>query len=233
MIAVWKGLSFTLFGVLFALGMVFYQYKLWKALKDDFLKKELVGMVWFSSFFGILGGRLVFVLSKWSEIGSDPLVWFLFWRHAGFSWLGFYFFWIASVWVYSRLKKRACWLVLEEATRPILGWLAFGYLGLFFSSSFELFPILSLFLFFSFLYFLSGWMEKRYRSWPWYPSGKKGFLFLAINFSFFVPIFLLDFINRGRLYSEDILYILWIVFVLICLFVLSERKLSFLDKRRK
>jgi hypothetical protein len=232
MIGVFKGLSFTLFGVFFALGMVFYQYRLWKILRDHFSSQELMGMIWFSCFLALLGGRLVFILTNWGQMGLDFLGWFLFWRYAGFSWLGFYFFWVASLWLYSKIKNWSYWMVLEEAIGPFLVWLALSWMGQFFSSSFSLFSNLSLVLAFGFLYFFTGWMSKRYRSWAWYPSGKKGFLFLANNLLFFVVFLLLDFVREGRLYSVDILYSGWIIFVLVNFVVLSDYKLNILDRKR-
>ncbi len=192
-----------------------------------------MGVLWISTIVSLLGGRMVFVLGNWGELGGDFLSWVLFWRKSGFSWLAFYFFWVGSIWLFSRIKEWNHWRVLEEVLGPFLGWLSFSYLGMFFSSSFSVFSNLGWFLVFLFLYILSLWIGKNYRSWVWYPSGKKGFLFLAVNILFFVSFFVFSLIKRGGLGSLDILSLGWVILLLTSLFSLGEYKIGGGSKKKK
>jgi hypothetical protein len=99
---------------------------------------------------------------------------------------------------------------------------SFFMLDEFFRTKFGLEPLIY-FCLLVVIFIFSGWISRRYRSFVWYKSGKKGFVLLASNFLFFltlIPVLILFKENNINVVLASVISLI----SLIGLFILGEVK---------
>ncbi len=153
--------------------MVIFLYMLWKNTRDN-LNEETVVFNWLILVSFLVGGRIVwsiFNLTKWNNNIFD---WFLFWENPGFSFVAGLVSVLGYIFVYC-LYNRFHWVELsEDILVPVI---VFGCLWLL--SDWSKFidggywKAIGLVI----VGIVSIW-ARRYRSFYWYKSGKKGFMLL-------------------------------------------------------
>jgi len=158
------------------IGTAVYMYLVWRKLRQDYKSREVVGYLWLVMIGFFLGGRLVFGVLNW-RLWQNWWDWLLFWKNPGINYLGAYGGWL---WVTYWMAKNFDWKIyplLEDLTKTTLLLFIFYVFGK---------PNFLVML--SGTYLLTVWLEKKYRSFGWYKSGKKGFAWLAANL--FLGVFL-------------------------------------------
>lgn len=90
-----------------------------------------------------------------------------------------YFGWMVVTWWYSNNKDWKVWYLFEDEIGIILGLVGMVYVGKV-VANFDIKLLVMVMLVFS-ISWLSGTMKKRYRSFGWYKSGRKGFSFWFSN----------------------------------------------------
>ena len=210
------------FGILIAIGFVLASFIFWRGLKDDFSDEEIFSLTSWSGLFGLLAGRLGYVIFNFQLFLQNPMALFFWTKYFGFSLLGAVLGMVGALLVWAKKGERDIWQVLDVLVASGLAMFIFGSLGAYFSNR-EFF-----YLGFGLAGFLVLILQKfylsKYRSFPFYPSGKVGFLGLSsiiLLFSFILP---LDFYKNGRLSWEAIGYLAVVVVAGGFLYLRSERR---------
>ena len=156
------------------LAIVVFGYLVWKKLRDD-LDKEVNDFIWLSGLAFAIGGRIiwsVFNLNSWSDSLID---WIFFWQKPGFYWQAGVVSMIGFVFAYSFVDRFSFYELAEDICSPLLISLTISRIVPALTGSVDQIRWLAILV----ATYLFGFWAKRYRSFYWYKSGKKGFLFLA------------------------------------------------------
>lgn len=162
-------------------GVFLYLYLGWKSMKDDFGSNKTLKFLWTGLLIFLVFGRVGFmVLSGLARTGGgEGLTGKMLLESRGFNVAVGYLFWFLASWVYCWGNKWKEWVVFENV---IWGgfWLVGGYL-LAENKQVELGVLL--------IAALAGLaVRKKYRSFGWYRSGKKGFVWWFVNMVFWLGI---------------------------------------------
>ncbi|RLC34930.1 hypothetical protein DRH14_01930 [Candidatus Shapirobacteria bacterium] len=219
-----------LFWFLFSLVLIFFNYQLWKVLAKDYDSQKVIVFSWLLVFFSWLGGRLWYGLANWGVWNQNWVDWLSWWNKSGFSWWGAYVFLVVFSLFFSKKNDWKWWNVIEDVIVVVLGasswWLLVEWLK--FRSSKGLVS-LGIVLF---VYLLSKWIKTKYRSFYWYKSGRKGFVFLFANTLTFVLMFFLSILSLFPLKHQFLALGLGLIFGL-GLFMLGSAKGKLLVWKRK
>ena len=161
-----------IFNLIRIVGILLFMYVFWKNLKDDYPSNDVIWLGWLIVAIFYLGSRLMFF-----GVNKDL---FLFWSKPGFSYFGGYLCVLATIALYVKRKSWKMILILEDGVKAFLLFLAFNYFEELFRSKLNgevMVKILIIFL----GYYLTGVFKDKYRSFVWFKSGRKGFVFWSIS----------------------------------------------------
>jgi len=162
------------------LGIGIFLYLLWRKLREDYPDDEVVSLSWGVILAFLVGGRLAFGLENWGVWNYDLSRWILFWQNPGFNYVIGYLTMLAGAWWFLRFKKWKIMSVLEDMVTPIFFLFTFFWVDEYIRSGFD-FELVKVAPFLVLTMILGWWMKRKYRSFVWYKSGKKGFLFWFVN----------------------------------------------------
>lgn len=153
-------------------------YLTWRKLREDYKGDEVISYLWLSVLGMMLAGRVVFGILNW-RLWQNWWDWWLFWEKPGINYVGAYFGWL---WVSFWVAKSYEWKILpllEDTSKILLVLFGFYLVDESIRSTWTrgwwYFTVLAA------AYALVTWVEKKYRSFWWYKSGKKGFVWLVAN----------------------------------------------------
>ncbi len=213
------------------IGIVLFLYLTWRNLRGDYPEEKLISFGWISIIFFLIFGRIGFGLLNWG-VWKNWFDWISVWQKPGMDYLiatiGFV---LAAFWL-SKINQWKFFSFMEDNLKNFLILVSFLMIDELIRNKLSI-EILSYILVIIIAYLFSVWLSKRYRSFVWYKSGKKGFVFLATT----ALIFLL---NLGvLLWFKNRLFLLILsglisLISLVGLFILGEvfQSLS-INKRRK
>ena len=188
------------------IGIVLFLYLTWRNLRGDYPEEKLISFGWISIIFFLIFGRIGFGLLNWGawKNWSD---WISVWQKPGMDYLiatiGFV---LAAFWL-SKINQWKFFSFMEDNLKNFLVLVSFLMIDELIRNKLSI-EILSYILVIIIAYLFSVWLSKRYRSFVWYKSGKKGFSFLSASFlSFLVLGFL------GMLFKINIIgsIFFWII----------------------
>ena len=182
----------------FILAGIISSFSLWRKLREDYKESVIFNLTLLSFFLGLLLGRLVFVLFHFSEFGLSLNNFFTLDLGDNFSLFGIILGVILAVKWMTSGEKGNLWEVLDALVLPLFYFLLLGGFGYFlknkewFSLGYTFTGILGI--------SLSSLVANKYRSFPWYKSGKIGFLFTFFSLISSLALFLLAFFKNDTLY---------------------------------
>jgi len=141
-------------------------------MKENYREEDMIAFGWVSLLVYLIGSRIAFVY-------SEPKMWLEFWKMNQSNVLGGYVLWLALTWMVTKDREWKFFAFCEDSLIN-LAWITFVYFLL--SWNWKLLTLLALTCLVGLL------LKGRYRSFWWYKSGKKGFLFLMVNIVFFIGI---------------------------------------------
>lgn len=203
------------------LVLFFASFIFWKKLKDDYPGEKIFSLTIMILVSFVLGGRLLFILANFSAFNSDFLTSLT--RVPGFLFQGAFLGGVLYLILFAKKNLWNTWQVADAAVFPFLfSVLTFDLLDL--SLSWSVFRV-SLAILTAVVILLSKLIEKKYRTFAWYLSGKVGFVACFSVIAFFGLFLVLEIIAGKILY--------WMMFVDLgiallagCLLYLrSERKI--------
>lgn len=166
-------MMFSLFKLI---GIVLFLYLVWRDLSEDYQDDPLVSYAWVAVMGMLLMGRVVHGLLNWGIWNDSLTSWFLVWQKSGFSYIGAFIGWLAATAWYVRVQDWKLWPFLEDSIGYFFLMVSVMLLDDLLRSNF------SLEIVFYLLTAVTGWLtvgliKKKYRSFWWYKSGRKGFGF--------------------------------------------------------
>ena len=170
------------------LAVLVFLYLNWRTLGDNYDEKKLVAANWLGLLAFVVGGRLVFGLLNWGVWNRSIFDWFAVFSKPGLIVGGGYVGFLLIMGMVSKVNGWKYWSVLEDSVNPWLWFLILWRVGeMKFVWTWVAEEILLI------LVLVACWVfAKRYRSFWWYKSGKKGFVFMMANLIFGLGYLLLS-----------------------------------------
>lgn len=162
-------LPISTFGVLFTIGFIFAVFYIFSVARRDLVlirhsvdEEAILDIVIATSFFGLLGARILHILSNFQPFGFDLLRWILFPYFPGLSLMGGVLGSLAFLIFFCRKKRLPLKTILDIATLGFLLASPFSFLGVFLKEQVSQLPIYSMqaFLYFS-LFFVFILLKKK------------------------------------------------------------------------
>ena len=174
-------------GILRTIGLVIYMYLLWRDLRGDYGDQKTINYAWIALLGFLVGGRLIYGLVNWGVWNDSWLSWLSVWNKPGTNYLGSYIGLVLVSWLVAMKNQWKFLTLMDDIVKPTLIFSSLLMLDEAIRSRFYIKPV----VFFVLLLvdiFLVNWLRKKYRSFIWYKSGKKGFVLLFNNLLFFFAV---------------------------------------------
>lgn len=206
------------------LAGIISSFSLWRKLRDDCKEATIFNLTILSIFLGLFFGRLSFIFFHFSEFGLSFGNFFTLSLGDNFSLFGVILGIILAVkWITSG-EKGNLWEVLDALVLPFFYFLLLGGIGYFLKNK-EWFSLGYTFVgIFGTLF--SPLIANKYRSFPWYKSGKIGFLFTFSSLSSSLLLFLLAFFKKDSLYLYRFVWLITAVASGVALYHRSGRNIK-------
>ena len=207
-------------GILRIIGIILFAYLTWRNLRYSYEEDKVVTYSWVALLIFFVGGRITYGLVNFGVWNDSWLSWFSVWNKPGMDYVGGFLALILTNFIFSRMNGWKFIPFCEDALINSLFLLVFLIGDEFLRTKFDL-RVGFYLLFLVLMMFLMAFFKKKYRSWVWYKSGKKGFAFLATAFvSFLILGFFGIYFKVALFYS--ILYWLISLISLVGLCILGE-----------
>ena len=174
-------------GIFRTIGSIIFMYLLWRNLKDDYDNQKTINYAWAALLGFLVGGRLTYGLINWGVWNDSWISWLTVWNKPGTNYLGGFIGLFLASWLITLKNQWKFLPLMDDIVKPTL---IFSGLLMFdeaIRSNFNLKPIVFFLLLVIDVFFIS-WLKKKYRSFIWYKSGKKGFVLLFNNLLFFLAV---------------------------------------------
>lgn len=209
-----------LFGIIRILIIVVFLYLMWRSMRDDYNDKELVKFCWSILLVFLIGGRLSYGLLNWGVWNDNWLDWILVWLVPGFSYLGGYLFSLIFVVFLANKYNWKLWNILEDLSIIFTLFILVLLIDEFAFSSWTL-TALTRIAALAMVLVLALTVKDKYRSFGWYYSGKKGFVFFWINAWYALMELGLSFWFDEPLWLK-VVYLAWNLLSVAGLFILGD-----------
>ena len=207
-------------GILRIIGIILFAYLTWRNLRDNYEEDKIVNYSWIALLGFFVGGRISYGLVNFGVWNDSWLSWFSVWNKPGMDYVGGFLILILINFIFSKLNNWKFIPFCEDILVNTLLLIAFLMGDEFLRSKFNL-KVGIYFLLMVLLMVFVNFAKKKYRSFVWYKSGKKGFAFLTTGFIAFLILGILGIIFKINL-IYSILY--WIISLisLVGLVILGE-----------
>ena len=209
-------------GILRVVAIILFLYLLWRNLKESYEEQKIISFSWMALLGFIVGGRLVYGLINWGIWNDSFGDWLAVWTKPGMTYTGAYLGLVLVVWLYGKSQQWKFLSFMEDLMKPLLVYSGFLMIDELIRTKFDLKPLVYLGLLII-IYLVNIWLSKRYRSFVWYKSGKKGFVLLATNFLFFLAVTVALILFKENIITMILTSIISLI-SLIGLFILGEVK---------
>jgi len=172
-----------IFSLLRIVAIFLFLYLSWRKMRHDYAQEDLLTYSWLFLLAFLASGRLIYGLVNWGIWNDSIWDWLSVFTKRGFNYFGGYIGAIVFSYFFAKSRSWKMWNFAEDLTPVFMVFMLTLLLG-------ELAVSLSnigLFLWLNLLiatFVLTNILSKKYRSYTWYKSGKKGFGFLLANIIF-------------------------------------------------
>jgi len=209
-------------GIFRVLGVVLFLYLLWRDLRENYDDQKIISFSWLALLGFLVFWRLAYGLINWGVWNDDLVDWISVGTKPGMSYIGGYLGLLLVSWWFVKKEQWKFFNFVEDWIRPFLVMVGIFMVDELVRSKFSWEPILFLVLIIL-VFPLFIFVTKRYRSFVWYRSGKKGFALLSLNFLFFLGLIPVLILFKDNLVNI-ILSVIISLISLIGLFILGEVK---------
>ncbi len=173
----------VIYSVLRILAVALFLYLAWRKLRHDYDEEGLMSYLWMFMLMFLIGGRLVYGMVHWGVWNDSVWDWMAVFTKSGFDYFGGYF--IAMLFSFFYLSSRSwkIWNLAEDMTMIFVVFMLMMLSAEIIGSGFSVEAMLWL-VWMILLAVVVNLLSGKYRSFAWYKSGKKGFLFLVANILF-------------------------------------------------
>ena len=213
------------------IGIALFLYLTWRNLRGDYPEDKLISFGWISIIFFLIFGRIGFGLLNWG-VWKNWSDWISIWQKPGMDYLmatlGFL---VAAFWI-SKINQWKFFGFMEDNLKNYLVFMFILMIDEVVRTKFSI-QVLAYMMVFMVAYIVSLRLSKKYRSFVWYRSGKKGFVFLVTSSLIFLMTTGILFWFRDKLFLVILSGLISLI-SLVGLFILGEvfQSLS-VNKRRK
>ncbi len=194
-------------GIIRVLGIILFVYLTWRNLRGSYEEGKVVTYSWVALLSFFIGGRITYGLVNFGVWNDSWLSWFSVWDKQGMDYVGGFFALMLVNFIFSKVNGWKFIPFCEDSLSSSLWFLVILMADEFIRTKFDLRVGVYL-LFLVLIMLFMNLVKKKYRSFVWYRSGKKGFAFLVTGFlSFLILGFLGFYFKNNLVYS--ILY--WVV----------------------
>lgn len=162
----------------------------WKKLRENYSNDRIIEYTWLAWLGFLVAGRLAYGCIHWGVWNDNWWNWVAVWTMPGIDYLGGYLGIIGVTYWYGIGKNWKMWVVYEDITLGLLAWMTMNLLGELIGSGPDRKLLVGLGAAVATIIAVMV-IKPRYRSFVWYKSGKKGFVFLLANVVF--PVLTLPF----------------------------------------
>jgi len=194
-----------------------FLYLNWRNLGDNYEEKKLVTANWVGLLGFMLGARLAYGFANWGVWNNSVFDWWAFFSKPGMIASGGYVGFLLVTGLVSRINGWKYWSFLEDSVTAFLWFLICWKVG---EGGFDLAWLLGEILLLLTLT-ICWFVAKKYRSFWWYKSGKKGFVFLTANLIFGLGLLLMAFV-LGHYQSQMVFALMMVLLSAAGLFILGE-----------
>lgn len=174
-------------GIFRTIGLVIFMYLLWRDLRGDYGDQKTINYAWVALLGFLLGGRIVYGLVNWGVWNDSWLSWVSVWTKPGTNYLGSFVGLVLASWLMTLKNQWKFMSLMDDIVKPTLIFSSLLMLDEAVRSKFYIKPVVFLGLLIVDLFFIN-WLRKKYRSFMWYKSGKKGFVLLFNNLWLFLTV---------------------------------------------
>lgn len=218
-------------GIIRILGILLFAYLTWRNLRDNYDEDKVVTYSWIALLVFFIGGRITHGLVNFGIWNDSWLSWFSVWDKPGMNYIGGILSLVLFNFIFCKTNNWKFIPFAEDGLINSLLLLVFLITDEFVRSKFDLKAGFYLLLIILMIFFVN-FVKKKYRSFVWYKSGKKGFAFLSTVFLSFLIFGLI-----GLFFKTNFIYLIlyWVISLisLIGLFILGEVFNSLLINKRK
>lgn len=247
----WGSVVIPSFGFFLGLGFVVGSFVLWRLLKEEIDEEELVTFSLVLGLSGLIGARLLFVLFQFGAFGWKVEEWLSLVSRPGLSIMGAILGIVAGTTAFTTARKWRFWDVWDSVLTAGLWTAGFAGIGAFLSGSMaglmtsrpwgiitalditgKRHPVsLYLVLVIVFLLWWVGKINKVYRKFRFYPSGKVGFVGLSGMALLSLLFFILEYFMERKIYFVGVSlsqagYLFLFSVSIFLIYALSGRKFS-------
>jgi len=165
--------------ILEIVGVIGYLYLSWRTLRENYQEEDVVAFSWVAILLFLIGGRVSFGLWHWGIWNNNPAAWLEFWKMGEINLLGASVVWMAFALLITKDKEWKLWSFLEDSL------ISTFFLLMVSGAMLKDWKIMISLAVAGILSLLVG---KKYHSFTWYKSGKKGFLFFWFSIIFWLVL---------------------------------------------
>ena len=211
-----------IYGLIRVLFTVLFLYLIWRRLREDYNQDDLLSYGWQLLLVFLTAGRIGFGIIHWGVWNNDIGGWFSIWSMPGFNYFCAYFGGVVFSALYASKKGWKVWKFAEEMVPQYLVYIFGLMLGEVIMARFG-FEVLLWLIALLLTLVASHLIKEKYRSFVWYTSGKKGFVFLFANI--FFSILALGITMWMRIDIWQIIFLgSWCLISIVGLVMLGERR---------
>jgi len=163
------------------IGVVLFLYLTWRNLREDYDEKKLVSYSWLAMLGMVLGGRIIYGIVHWGVFNENIIDWVTFFSISGFNYIGGIVCLFLISWWACRYNDWKIWAFFEDITSNVCLLLTCFWLADY-TKNIQDWRMLSQMLVMMGGVVLANFIATKYRSFVWYSSGKKGFVFFFVVF---------------------------------------------------
>jgi hypothetical protein len=194
-------------GIIRVVGIILFVYLIWRNLRGSYEEDKVVTYSWLALLGFFIGGRITYGLVNFGVWNDSWLSWFSIWNKPGMDYIGGFLAMIIISFIFSKINSWKFIPFCEDILSGFLWFLMFLMVDELVRTRFDL-MIGAYLLFLILVTLFLDFAKKKYRSFVWYKSGKKGFAFLTTGFLSFLILGFLGLYFRIKL-AYSILY--WII----------------------
>ncbi len=154
-----------------------YLYISWRTFKENYPNEDVVAFNWVALFLFLIGSRLSYGLVNWGKWQGNGGAWIEFWKiNESLIWGGL-ILWLLFAVLIAKDKGWKLWSFLEDAIPSV------SFLTVMFAWAQQNWRLPAAILAAA---LLTLPVRQKYRSFLWFKSGRKGFLFFWFMICFFV-----------------------------------------------
>ncbi len=194
-------INFYSLGFLLAIGFFLASFFIWRRLKELGIDEEkVIDLIIIATLFGLIFGRVFFIIQNVSILGLNPIHWLLIRRYPGLSFWGAIGGAFLAIYMFSRRQNFDFWQLADEFIYGMMPFLILSQIGAFFDGSGfgkpttmpwgiyaaggllkrQPLPLVMAIGFFV-LWLLLLRIERHWRTWEWYKSKAHGLVALMFG----------------------------------------------------